>query len=97
MKKRVQRRRGRTFRPRQDAIIAARKAVGLKQFELAEKLGIKRAHVAALENGLKPIGPDLMMRWADALNVPFSTWNLEGSPIKGVVERLTADKNCQAA
>jgi transcriptional regulator with XRE-family HTH domain len=44
----------------------------LKQFELAEKLGISKSHVSEIESGLKSPSFDLMEKYSLVFKIPIS-------------------------
>lgn len=56
----------------------------LQQAEMAARLGISRSHLSEVEAGKKAVSMELLSRYADAFNVPASTFlsfseALEGS------------------
>ena len=57
--------------PRHDAlrafIIEKREKAGLRQVDVAKKLGRHQSYVSYVENGLKVIGVVELMEWADAI------------------------------
>lgn len=46
------------------SLAGARVTAGLTQQEMADKLGIHRSHVNAMENGKAPIRPAYLIAWA---------------------------------
>jgi transcriptional regulator with XRE-family HTH domain len=64
---------------RRPALKKARERAGLKQRELAERIGISRAFVIAVEVGRRKPSFDLMERWAKALGrkPSFDLFSLE--------------------
>ena len=53
-----------------------RKRAGLTQEQLAERVGISRSHLSAIEapNTIRPFSLEILFQIAHALNVP--AWNL---------------------
>lgn len=45
----------------------------LKQFELAEKLGVSKSHVSEVENGNRTPSIDLINKYAEAFSIPASS------------------------
>ena len=45
----------------------------LKQFEMAEKLGISRSHISEIEKGAKSPSLDLIERYASEFDIPVSS------------------------
>ena len=45
----------------------------LKQFELAEKLGISKSHLSEIENGVKTPSFDLIERYSTVFNISVSS------------------------
>lgn len=70
----------------------ARKAAGLTQKELGEKIGIKAGTVSAFEKDKTNIKPSTLEKFADALNIPVSVLlddDLTSPAIKAVIDRKT--------
>lgn len=44
----------------------------LKQFEIAERLGISKSHVSEIENGIKTPSLDIIERYAQEFRIPVS-------------------------
>ena len=45
----------------------------LKQFEMAEKLGISKSHISEIEKGSKSPSLDLIERYASEFSIPVSS------------------------
>lgn len=60
-------------------IAELREKRGIKQGELAERVGISRAFLSQLEHGLRHLKPDLQKKIADALGVnPLDIIDFDG-------------------
>jgi ribosome-binding protein aMBF1 (putative translation factor) len=53
------------------ALRGARKREALTQKQLADLLGIKQAHISAMEHGKRPIGKEMARRLATILRVNY--------------------------
>jgi DNA-binding XRE family transcriptional regulator len=53
------------------AIRGLRLREGLTQEQLAEKIGVKRPHISAMERGKRPIGKAMARRLAEALQTDY--------------------------
>lgn len=60
-----------------EMIQTARKAVGLTQVQLGEKLGVSGAMIGQWENNLRNPKPDTITRIAEALGKPFTSLYLQ--------------------
>lgn len=47
---------------------------GLTQAELAEKLGVKQHHISEMENGKRPIGPEMAHRLEEAFGTSYKAF-----------------------
>ena len=53
------------------ALKGARHREGLTQIQLAEKIGIPQRHLSEMENGKRPIGKKMAIRFAAVLGVDY--------------------------
>lgn len=59
----------------------------MQQGELAGRLGISRSHLSEIEAGKKAISIDLLERFANAFDVPASTFLSFSEALEGASER----------
>lgn len=52
-----------------ERIVNRRKSMKLKQYELAEKIGISTTHMCAIENGRDKLTIDVLLKLCEALDV----------------------------
>lgn len=69
------------------ALKTIREVHRLQQGELAEKLGISRSHLSEIESGKKTVSVDLLNKFADAFDVPASTFLSFSEALQGSTER----------
>lgn len=62
-----------------------RDAMGLSQGELAERAGVQRPTVNAIENGWKPPRPTTMWKLAEAMGLPPVAFDLKPSEATEIV------------
>ena len=55
-----------------DALVAQRKALGMSQTELAEKIGVSRSTIARLESQVTIPTADVLFRACEAVDLHFS-------------------------
>lgn len=63
----------------------------LQQSEMAEKLHISRSHLSEIESGKKSISVELLSRYADAFDVPASTFLSFAEALEGTSSRRQAN------
>jgi transcriptional regulator with XRE-family HTH domain len=65
---------------RRQALIDARESAGVTAVQLAAQIGIRRDSLLTIESGQRHPSFALMVRWAGALGVSLSVWDLEEEP-----------------
>lgn len=71
-----------------ERIVNRRKSLKLKQYELAEKIGISTTHMCAIENGRDKLTIDVLLRLCEVLDVSTDYILAGTSTAKNSLERL---------
>lgn len=71
-----------------ERIVNRRKSLKLKQYELAEKIGISTTHMCAIENGRDKLTIDVLLRLCEVLDVSTDYILAGTSTANNSLERL---------